>query len=184
LDGNLASWPSLADEPELPGLACQLNGATLANWLYRGSAMSLERRVLLVSQTPSWSDAVAPTLRRTGFRLMVALTYHSAKQQLAQAPQVLVTELKLGEYNGLHLALRSLAAGVRTIVVADKAFEAEVEQLGATWMSPEGAASGELVAAIQRLLASPDPTTASWYDAQPERPTTALVRITDYAIVH
>src|SRR5262245_43637814 len=128
--------------------------------------MSLERTVLLVSPTPTLVNAVTLSLGGGGFRLFVAKNYQSARSQLSQVPQVLVTELKLGEYNGLQLALRGRKDGVRTIVVADKMFEAEIEQLGATWMSPEGVAGGELVTAIQRLLETPDPASAPvrWFD--------------------
>ena len=132
------------------------------------TAMSAERSVLLVSPTPLLTEAVVPSLRRTGYRLQVVDSYQSAKLQLARAPQVLITELKLGEYNGLQLALRSRMAGVRAIVVADKAFEAEIEQLGATWISPEDAAGGELPAVIGRLMALPVPPMppSEWYDGE------------------
>ena len=117
--------------------------------------MSLDRTVLLVSPTPTLSTAVASSLQRIGYRLTVARTYQGAKSQLTSAPNVLVTELKLGEYNGLQLALHSQGRGTRAVVVADKAFEAEIEQLGATWISPESAASGELPGLITRVLSTP-----------------------------
>ena len=134
--------------------------------------MSVERKVLLVSPTPSLSIAVAPSLRQSGFCPMVAMSYQSAKLQLGERPEALVTELKLGEYNGLQLVLRSRVAGVRTIVVADKAFEAEVDQLGAIWMSPEAAVSGELPALITRLLETPaaETETSVWYEAPQDTP--------------
>lgn len=129
--------------------------------------MALERTILLVSPTPTLSSAVASSLRRTGYRLRIATTYQGAKSQLFSAPQVLVTELKLGEYNGLHLALRSRVRGTRAVVVADRVFETEVEQLGATWISPEAAVSGELPAVINRILAVPL-TIPDGYDGSPE----------------
>jgi CheY-like chemotaxis protein len=129
--------------------------------------MNLDRTVLLVSPTPTLSTAVACSLRQTGYRLRVVKTYRGAKSQLSSAPHVLVTELKLGEYNGLQLALRSRVRGTRAVVVADKAFEAEIEQLGATWISPEAAFSGELPAVITRVLAAPV-AAGEWYDRGPE----------------
>jgi DNA-binding response OmpR family regulator len=114
--------------------------------------MGLERRVLLVSPSLLLVKGLGPDTRHAGYRVMVARTFESAKSQLYGATALLVTELKLGAYNGLHLALRCRASGIPAIVVADKTFEQEVEQAGAFWMSPESATSEELHTAITRLL--------------------------------
>jgi CheY-like chemotaxis protein len=145
--------------------------------------MNLERTVLLVSPTPTLANALELSLRRTGYRLTVARTYQAAKSHLGTAPQVLVTELKLGAYNGLQLALRTRTRGTRSVIVADKAFEAEIEQLGATWVSLEAAASGELPSVIGQLLAAPVAET-NWPD-RPEGDLEALDPFAGHdAIVH
>ncbi len=133
--------------------------------------MSLERSVLLVSPT-GLGNAVAPIVRRVGCRLTLARTFQTAKSQLTNAPDLLITELKLAAYNGLQLALRSLAAGIPTIVISDRSFEHDVEQLGAIWMSPEDAASDELQNVITRLLHESGAQNAaySWMDADSTEP--------------
>ena len=123
--------------------------------------MIVVRSVLLVS-SHSFANEVATMIEAAGCRLMRAKTFQTAKQQLSKAKDLLVTELKLGEFNGLQLALRSLAAGIPAIVIADSCFEREVEQLGAVWMSPTSAASGELTSLITRLLQG-TPSEASGY---------------------
>lgn len=109
------------------------------------------RSVLLVSPS-NLSKIVAASIRRAGCHVTVARSFDDAKALMAAGPDLLVTELKLGEFNGLHLAVRGRVAGIPSIVVGDQSFEQDVEQLGAVWMSPEDAASGELHPAMTRLL--------------------------------
>ncbi|MBA3271813.1 MAG: hypothetical protein H0T71_15015 [Acidobacteria bacterium] len=77
-----------------------------------------------------------------------------------------MTELKLAEYNGLHLALRGRTMGIPSIVVAEKAFEHEVEQLGVTWLSPESSAGDDLQITLTRLTqGSRSSSQYPWYEA-------------------
>jgi DNA-binding NtrC family response regulator len=130
--------------------------------------MNLGQRVLVVAPSARSSRSLAQFVRRAGYRPTVVTTFKAAKSLLASRPDLLVTELKLGEYNGLHLALRSRTLGVPAIVVADKTFEHEAEQVGAVWLSPEGAEGGELPAAMMRLLEAP----ADWLESTSSDATT------------
>ncbi len=56
--------------------------------------MTLQRTVLLVTASPSRAQAMASAIRRLGHRALVTTTYDAARQQLAGAPHLLVTELK------------------------------------------------------------------------------------------
>ena len=116
------------------------------------SGMIPERTVLLVSPTSQLSRAVAPLLRSAGYQVTLARSFQSARTHLDAAPDLVITELKLGEYNGLQLALRGRAIGTPFIVLADESFEHEVEHLGAVWMSPQSASSDEIQIVIARLL--------------------------------
>jgi CheY-like chemotaxis protein len=129
--------------------------------------MSLERCVLLVSPGCQLTKGPAIALSRAGYRVVVARSFESAKAQLTSHPDVLITDLKLGEFNGLQLALRSRASGIPALVVADSSFEQEIEQLGAIWISPEVVASGELESVVQQLLQSAPllERSAAWFDA-------------------
>jgi DNA-binding response OmpR family regulator len=90
---------------------------------------------------PSVTDAVSISLMLSelGFQVIVSETFHDASSRLSVRPALLVTELRLGEYNGLHLVLRgksahpSLAAIV-TSNIADTALYKEAEQLDATYV--------------------------------------------------
>jgi DNA-binding response OmpR family regulator len=90
---------------------------------------------------PSVADAVwiALALSQLGFRVMVSETFQDASSRLATRPALLVTELRLGEYNGLHLVLRGKSthpplAAIVTSRIVDPALYKEAEQLGATYV--------------------------------------------------
>lgn len=135
--------------------------------------MTLVRRVLVVSPTSFLAKTLASVISRAGHRVTAVETFQAAKAHLQSAPDLLITDLKLGEYNGLHLALRCRAVGIPVIVVADKSFEPDVEQLGATWMSPEVIASDTLPLAIARVLDNhASAPTFAWYE--PDQPPRAF----------
>ena len=108
--------------------------------------MTIDRTVLLVSPTASLRRVVASALSRVRYRMLVAKSFEEAKEWCTAAPHLLVTELKLGAYNGLHLAVRAALTQTPAIVIGDKAFEQEIEQVGAVWMSAEAAVTDELPA--------------------------------------
>lgn len=129
--------------------------------------MSSGRRVLLVTPTTPLSHTLAHYVRRAGYDVTVVHTFQAARSRLATPPDLLITELKLGEYNGLQLALRMTSAGVPTIVVADKAYEHEVQAVGAVWMAPEQVAADELQGMMTRLVQGSGAAHPiyPWYDA-------------------
>jgi DNA-binding NtrC family response regulator len=96
-------------------------------------------------------------LTSAGFHVTVCGTFESAKQRLvAQPPSVLVTELYLREFNGLHLVIRAKSthphmAAIVTCEHDDAALRAETERLGATFaltpLSPS-----QLMAAVFRTM--------------------------------
>jgi CheY-like chemotaxis protein len=82
---------------------------------------------------------VVSALSGAGFTVTATDNYHEARNRLAAAPpRVLVTEIRLGAYNGLQLALRAEAAGRRTAVVVTSAFpdpvlQRDADRVGATF---------------------------------------------------
>lgn len=115
--------------------------------------MRVEKMILVVSPTPSIAHALASSARRAGYTPVLVRSFSEGKRHLAGGiPHLLVTELKLAEYNGLHLALRAGTVGIPSIVVADASFEQEIEQFGATWVSPALAAASELSDLMTELV--------------------------------
>ena len=128
--------------------------------------MSVRRRVLLVSPTTPLAKTLSRCVRHAGYEVTVVPTFQAARAYLNAPLDLLITELKLGESNGLQLALRLATTGIPAIVVAEKAFEHEVEQLGAVWLAQDtAAAADELPALMARLVQGPGSTHGvySWY---------------------
>jgi CheY-like chemotaxis protein len=91
-----------------------------------------------------------------GFHVTVADNFHEALERLRLSPALLVADIRLGEYNGLHLVLRGKAAkrdiaAIVTSIVADSVLQSEAEQLGATFVL-KPTTTEELRAAICRTL--------------------------------
>jgi CheY-like chemotaxis protein len=98
---------------------------------------------------------VVSALSGAGFAVTATDNYHEARNRLAAAPPlVLVTEIRLGAYNGLQLALRAEAAGRRTAVVVtstvpDPVLRRDADRVGATF-ALKPLTEAELLAAVYR----------------------------------
>ena len=97
-------------------------------------------------------------LTAAGFKVSATDNYHEAKALLlTDPPLLLVTEIRLGAFNGLQLALRAGSAGSmrpRTTVVVTSGFEDpvlryEAERAGATFVL-KPFTGDELLAAVYR----------------------------------
>ena len=68
---------------------------------------------------------------------MIAASFAAAKQQIDEHPSLVVSEVRLGEYNGLHLALRAQVRGVPAVLIGepDSVLEREAAQLGAVYLA-------------------------------------------------
>src|SRR5688572_26309101 len=128
--------------------------------------MTVRGRILLVTPTTPLAKTLSHCARLAGYEVTVVTTFQAARTHIVHRPDLLITELKLGEHNGLQLALRLASTGVPAIVVADKTFEHEVEQLGAVWLAADPSAADELPAVMSRLLQGSGSThdVYPWYD--------------------
>ena len=117
--------------------------------------MTCRFRILVVAQEQKVSEKLTSWVKALGHQVVLATTFAGGRAQLEAAPDLLVTELKLGEYNGLHLALRAQAAGIPAIVVgpADDVLERDAEALGAQYFATP-VSRARIVEALQQTLAS------------------------------
>jgi DNA-binding NtrC family response regulator len=120
------------------------------------SALTTPATALVVEPSLGETMAIVAMLSSLGFRVTVSDSFQEAKTQLMMRPLLLVTELRLGEYNGLHLVLRGKAVrpdmeAIVTSHVTDTVLSAEAERLGATFV-PKNVPDHELRAAICRTL--------------------------------
>ena len=115
---------------------------------------------LVVDPDDGWRAETELLLSAAGFTVHGAASYKEALPLLVAAtPALLVTEVRLGAYNGLQLAIRGRARQPHIALIVATAFpdavlQRESEQFGATFMA-KPVAPAELLAAVQRTLARP-----------------------------
>lgn len=99
--------------------------------------MSRRHHVVIVAQNPALATALLSWLGSAGYELAIVTTFAAAKALLETKPALVISELKLGEYNGLHLALKARAAGIPTIIVGphDPVLQKDADDLGATYLT-------------------------------------------------
>jgi len=108
---------------------------------------------------PTLADQVVAisALSMGGFQVTVADNFRVARAFLDEcSPTLLLTEIRLKEYNGLHLVLRAKAAhpsmaAVVTTTWTDAVLQAEAESMGATFVA-KPFIRPELLAAVLRTL--------------------------------
>lgn len=116
-------------------------------------------RVLLVSPNLESRIQMEQWLRRAGFETESVSTFEAARPRLtATTPDVLLSAVHLGEYNGLHLAIvgRDRRPALVTVVVGppDAVLAREAEQHGATYLkepATEEALVSKLFALVQEV---------------------------------
>lgn len=99
--------------------------------------MPRRHHVVIVAQNPSLGAALLAWLGAAGYELAIATTFAAGKALLEFQPALLISEVKLGEYNGLHLALKATAAGVPAVVIGpkDTVLERDAQDLGVMYIS-------------------------------------------------
>ena len=133
--------------------------------------MGPQRFILVVAQSQAVADAVVSSLG-SAHNIVVVSTFARARFHLDLCPVLLVTELRLGEYNGLHLALRGRSNGVPSIVIGapDPVLESEAAKLGATYITTTRPVREQLASAVDELLqdvtikALPTVAAIAWVD--------------------
>jgi DNA-binding NtrC family response regulator len=101
-------------------------------------------------------------LASAGFQVLGLENFEAARRQLLlNPPVVLITALKLGEYNGFHLVLRGKAVAPRmaAVVISDDggpSLRREAQQAGATFVT-QPVTPSDLLPAVLRTLFRTDP---------------------------
>jgi DNA-binding NtrC family response regulator len=96
--------------------------------------------ILIVETDPSRCAAARTVLESAGFRVNCASSFHEGKRLLAvDTPDMLIAGVRLGEYNGLQLVLRTRiehpeVAAIVTSEVGDRVLEAEAERQSAAFV--------------------------------------------------
>lgn len=119
----------------------------------------MKQRILVVDDSPAITRMLGELLGGAGYDVMTAGTFEQGKH-LADTghPDLLVVDIRLGDYNGLQLALRErLGHPDRPVIVmsgyVDPVLEAEARRQGATFVE-KPIQPTQLVALIRDLLGS------------------------------
>jgi DNA-binding response OmpR family regulator len=98
--------------------------------------MPRRHQVVIVAQNPALATALLSWLGAAGYELGVATTFSAGKGLLATLPSLMIAEVKLGEYNGLHLAMKAVSLGIPSIVIGprDKVLERDAADLGVLYL--------------------------------------------------
>jgi len=113
--------------------------------------------VLLVDDEPEVVHTLRAVLESAGYRTLAATSFEDGKRLLAGTPPpaVLITDVRLGMFNGLQLALlRPPTTGV--IVISgflDRTLEAETNRLGGVYML-KPVVPKQLIETVARLIAT------------------------------
>jgi CheY-like chemotaxis protein len=118
--------------------------------------MDLRPRVLIVADTPALTEDLLGWLVPGGYQSTVVTTFACAMRQLRTHPQLVISQLRLGAYNGLHVALRARGEGIPAIVIgkADTVLEGEARELGATFVQSDQLARERILALVHELISS------------------------------
>jgi len=107
---------------------------------------------------PLLDDALtlAPVLSALGFQVTTTESFKEATHSLRTPPKLLIADIRLGEFNGLHLVLRGRSArpdmaAIVTSTIDDPVHRAEADAMGATFILKSSTVE-ELQAAIFRTV--------------------------------
>ncbi len=128
--------------------------------------MASPRSVVVVDGNGPDRTNTVTLLEAAGYRVRSARSFDEAKTLLAaERPDILITELRLGQYNGLHLVLRTRTdhphmAALVTSRVADPVLEAEATRHRAQFILSPLSATQLLHAVAASLDGSTPPPAA------------------------
>jgi DNA-binding NtrC family response regulator len=119
-------------------------------------SMTASPHVLLVAPTGRIASDVSAGLLAAGLRVTLVTSFNAARKALESCPDLLISEVRLGEYNGLHLALRAQIRGIRAIVIGvlDLITQQDAVKFGAVYLEDD-CDTTRLHAAVQAAGLSP-----------------------------
>jgi len=142
--------------------------------------------VLLVGAEDTAATARHAALSQAGFIVMPARGFLEARQVLSELePEAIVTEVHLGDYNGLHLVAIAQVEHPRTACLVtgprDPALQSEAYHLGARYLV-EPVTMDRLGAVLAEIIANPRPQ-RRWPRRRPAQEVPSVVAGIDARIV-
>jgi DNA-binding response OmpR family regulator len=116
--------------------------------------MTRRLHVLIVTPDCMAARATRDWLRTAGYDVTVKATFAGGCRRLRREPDLLIADVRLRAFNGLHLAMRARWAGIPSIVVGpnDPVLRKEAHCIGTSYIC--GPVDGRSLAALVETLAS------------------------------
>ena len=116
--------------------------------------MDQSHKVLVVAQDTRLAMTLVSLLRESGCEPAVTTSYSAGRDQLEAGPAFVMAEVRLGAYNGLHLALRARAKGIPAAVFGDAnpTTEREARQVGAAYLNAFDLEKAELQSLLRAAI--------------------------------
>ncbi len=102
--------------------------------------MNVRRQAIVVVSETGLGETLSEWLSAAGYAARVIRTFAAARAELdGVSPALLVAQIKLGAYNGLHLAIRARSRGSKTPVILvgdrDSVLQTEADRLHASYLT-------------------------------------------------
>jgi hypothetical protein len=119
----------------------------------------VRRRILVVSENLALANRLMAWLKDAGHDPAIVTSFCAGKDYLRTAPDALIAELKLREYNGLHLALRARCDGIPAAVIGgDPRFADDAHEIGVSYLVGDNVDRDDILLLIEALLSAKQPT--------------------------
>lgn len=118
---------------------------------------SVGKQVLIVDDDPAFLDLVRKWVSAAGYTAIACRRFETAKEHLiGGAPDVLLTDIRLGVFNGLQLVLLAKERGPQTVALVMSGFDhaalrKEALQCGATYL-PKPLTREQLLGALRAAI--------------------------------
>ena len=116
-------------------------------------------RILIVDDEPDVLELLSDTLSTHGYDTASASTFEEGKRLLAVlVPDVLITDVRLGHFNGLQLVVMRPPSTAAVVVSGywDRTLDEEARRNGALYLL-KPVAPEKLIDAVRQVLASRNP---------------------------
>jgi DNA-binding response OmpR family regulator len=109
--------------------------------------------VLVVAPTSQLAANLMEWLTQAGCAVILVTSFSAGKSRLDHGPSIVISEVRLGDYNGLHLAVRAKANKIPAVVIGglDPVLQREAERLGVTYLTHE-LDRAQLLSVIESLV--------------------------------
>lgn len=116
--------------------------------------MTRRLHVLIVTSDCRAASPTVSWLSTAGYDVTVRTTFAAGCRRLRREPDLVIADVRLGAFNGLHLAMRARWEGIPSIVIGphDPVLLKEARCIGASYLS--GPVDGRGLAALVEMLTS------------------------------